>query len=200
MTEPSSEALVYTVDHYEATFTVIPNAAGDYRNLDVTLFIRYQVSQGEKSDGFKFVGTLPIQDVAVTDGKAHPLSFQVAQYDETKITWQFPTVRRGSQEVIVHFTILGAVQQSGTESSVNLIWVKNWRVPVREAIYRLVLPTTQAPAQWSATPTGAELITWQEHPTIEVRQSPLADLPFTVNFTLLHPTAERDGFGVQSNL
>lgn len=180
--DPSASDLVYSISNYEATFEVVANETEELKNLHATLLIRYNVAQGTKSDGFKFVGTLPVRDVHVVDDGGRALAFQIAHYNETKITWQFPAIDKGTKVVIVDFVIEDAVQQSAEGSEVQLEWVKNFRVPVETAIYRLVLPFARKPTHWQATPDGAKLREWHGRTAIEVVQSPIQKVPFTVSF------------------
>ena len=65
----------YRVSRYDVTFEVVPNSAGQLRDVRVTLEVTYDVRDETKSSGFKFVGTTKIKDVSVTDGEGQPLEF-----------------------------------------------------------------------------------------------------------------------------
>ena len=95
----------YHVSRYVVTFEVVPNSAGELRDVHVTLEVTYDVRGESKSEGFKFVGTTKIKDVSVTDGQGQPLKFKVEHLEEERVTWYFPTVSDGQQTVIARFTI-----------------------------------------------------------------------------------------------
>lgn len=102
----------YHVSRYIVTFEVVPNSAGELRDVRVKLEITYDVQGESKSEGFKFVGTTQIKDVSVTDGQGQPLKFQVEHMKEERIEWSFPAVTNGQQTVIARFTIPNALQGS----------------------------------------------------------------------------------------
>lgn len=175
---------VYTLSHYEATFELTPNSAGhaELRDVAVTLVITYNITSGPKSSGYKFVGTLPIKDVSVTDGAGKPLKFTTDKLTEYRINWEFAPIHQGQQTVIVRFTILDALEGSLDKNSLRLEWVKNWKVPVSDVTYRFILPNGYAFNQIGMVPTG-KMADYQDRKAIEAHLDKLTDQTLAIEFS-----------------
>jgi len=173
----------YYISHYEATFKLVPDTAGELRDVEVTLFITYSITNGPKSDGFKFIGELPVKDISVTDAEGEPLKHEFREMDENRIKWHFTPLDHGQQTVIVHFTLVNALEGSLKENNLRFDWVKNWKVPMHDATYRFILPEDYGIENIEAGPAEGVLVDYQGVRAIEVRQDLLSNRPFTVSFS-----------------
>ena len=173
---------VYTLSHYEATFELAPNSAGKLHDVAVTLVITYNITSGPKSTGFKFVGTLPIKDVSVTDGAGKPLKFTTDKLTEYRINWEFAPINWGQQTVIARFTIMDALEGSLEKNSLHLEWVKNWKVPVSDVTYRFILPNGYTFNQIGMTPSG-KMTAYRDRKAIEAHLDKLADQTLAIEFS-----------------
>ena len=172
---PAAAQEVYTLTHYEATFELSPNSTSQLRNVKVTLVITYDITSGPKSSGYKFVGTLPIQDVSVTDGAGKPLKFTTDKLTEYRVNWEFAPISRGQQTVIVHFTIVDALEGSPEKNRLYIEWVKNWKVSVADVTYRFILPPERTFNQVGMLPAGGKGTIYQDRLAAQVHLDTLPD-------------------------
>lgn len=180
---PAVAAPSYTISHYEATFELVPDGAGKLRDVAVTLYITYDITSGPKSSGFKFIGTLPVKDISVTDGSGKPLKHRLEKLEENRITWYFPAVNRGKQTVIARFVLVGALRGTLKLNSLRFEWVKNWKVPVHDATYRFILPEDYAYDSLTVSPPGKRIVQYRGRRAIEVHMERLSSTPFTLGFS-----------------
>jgi len=164
----------YEVANYDLAFTLDDASP----NAQVTMDLTYQVGKTPKKDGFKFVGNGRVSHLACFDAQGKPLECRVVQLREAKLEWYFPAVRDVRQQVRVTFVLEGFVHQSGNERRIDVPWAGVFRVPVRAAIYRVILPSggnvevTQAqPAAYHKDRTG-------QNDVFVFRQSPLSERHF----------------------
>ena len=127
----------YEISYYDVTLTLSDGSADAEVELDVT----YDVLEGVKSDGFKYVGLFQPVDVRAVDERGAPLRVGVEREREYLLRWVFPPVRGGSQRVIVRFRlrdVLSGTRAGGNELSAP--WIGVFRVPVRRAAYTVIFP------------------------------------------------------------
>src|SRR5512141_1451920 len=120
-----------TISPYQATFEVEPRAHHRY-DVRVTLELTYRVLDAPKSEGFKFVGELPVTDISVTDEQGHPLRWRKDAMRETRIRWSFPPVSNGDMKVVVRFRIPDALSGDARASYFSAPWLKNFRIRVTD--------------------------------------------------------------------
>lgn len=163
------------IDLYEADFEALPN--GDVR---AELRIQYFVYDEPKSDGFKFVGSLPIVDAEVTDGEGKPLRWKREEHRETLIRFFFPRpLQNAAATVVMRFRIKGALE-GANENRFSADWVGNFRIPVIKSAYRFRLPPGHKVDSLTISPRG----TWQDKGRVvaEVAQEPHRATSFSARF------------------
>ncbi len=168
----------YSIEYYRAAFTLAENGA----DVRVRLEILYRVGTTPKSDGFKYVGTRWIKDVACIDGSGKVLQCEVGHEREAKITWHFPEVRNARQAVVVEFTMADALDADGELCTLNVPWAGMFRVPVRNAVYEFAIPSVKKPVVPEAGPGKTYLSEKGGWTIVSRTQSPLADRSFFVEF------------------
>ena len=172
---PDACAADYIISQYEAVFTPAENL-----DVSVKLYITYNVKSGTKSDGFKYVGTLPIKNARVTDNRFNPLDHSVKKKKEYLIEWEFPEIRDGEQqEVIVTFIIKDALKGDLAKNTFKAPWVKNWRIPVFDATYRFVFPEGFTPENVIGIPKG-ELTHTENQAVYSIYMDQLKNQPFSI--------------------
>jgi len=170
------------VSRYVVTFEIVPDDAGELRDVRVTLEVTYDVRGESKSDGFKFVGSTRIKDVSVTDGQGQPLKFAVKHMDEERLEWYFPAVTDGQQTVVAHFTIPGAMQGTMQGNRFRADWVKNWRLDVSGVTYRFIFPQGYAYDKLTVSPSNYRERVIDGKPAIEIGMDRLSTTPFSIAF------------------
>ena len=140
-----------TVSPYIVTCELERNARGQY-DVRVTLQITYHVFDAPKTEGFKFVGDVPVSDISVTDGQGNPLKWKKDIMRETRIRWWFEPVSNGDMTVIVKFKIDDSLSGDLNANYFHAPWIKNFRVKVTDATYRFVFPTGFHPAKVTIAP------------------------------------------------
>jgi hypothetical protein len=169
----------YELTSYEATFYLIENNPDAY----VTLRIVYSVGDETKGDGFKFVGDHEISELSVTDGKGNLLECGTKKLRETRVEWFFPPVRNSEQTVIVSFRIHRVLSGMPWSNSLDAPWVGVWRVPVKQATYRVVFPPGFQPETVSSKPADHKRVTADGKEEITVFQPVLATKNFELWFS-----------------
>ena len=172
----------YHVSRYVVTFEVVPNSAGELRDVRVTLEVTYDVQAESKSEGFKFVGTTKIEDVSVTDGQGQPLKFKVEHLKEERITWYFPAVTDGQQTVVARFTIPNALQGSKERNTFSAEWIKNWKVKVYNITYRFIFPEDYKYETITVTPSNYRENVIDGRRAIEIGTDELPSTSFRLAF------------------
>jgi len=179
----AAQDATYAISRYEASFELVPDADGVLRDVAVSLYITYDVTAGEKSEGFKFIGTRPVRDISVTDGNNAPLKYKLEQLEENRLTWYFPTrYARQQQTVIAHFTLQNAITGNLKKNSLQVEWVKNWKVPVYDVTYYFFLPADYHYEKLTARPEGGTVIDYKGRRVLQVHQAQLTTEPFRVEF------------------
>ena len=95
---PTSLSIAATsLSHYEATFEIIPDSRGDFRDVKTELKVTYRIDGGLKTGGMKFIEAPSIDAVQVTDGEGKPLRFKVSRSGKrySRINWYFPGISEG---------------------------------------------------------------------------------------------------------
>ena len=169
----------YSVKHYEVDFEPLTDLSGD---VAVTMLIIYNVEGGRKNRGSKFIGRNTIRDISVTDERGAPLQFAVKKMHETKIEWQFPSISRGQQVVRVHFTLEKALSGTRAQNTFRADWIKNWRVPVYDAVFRWKSPSGHYISTISSTPKGV-MRRYNNSQVLEINQPILTDTPLFIQFS-----------------
>lgn len=173
------------ITHYEATFEPLKtHDENTYRNVAVTLYIDYHITEGTKSGGFKYVGTKPVRDIQVTDEKQRPLPFIHTTDAEHKISWMFnPVSEGGRQTVVASFIIVDALEGDTDRNQLAAPWVKNWQVPVRDITYSLILPPGKAIDRVSAGKLDGRFVDYTDCRAYEIHMDTLSDTPLTFSFS-----------------
>lgn len=178
---PASAEYGYTLRDYDAELVPEAQADGTIDNLRVQLSITYDIENGPKESGFKYVGTRPVSDISVTDGRGNPLRFRHTREREHKITWFFPPVRRGLQRVIVTFRISN-LRLGTDDDTAALEWLNHWRIPVRHVTYRMIAPRLEGGRQLTTDPEPHSVIETDRRRTLVLTfdRLPKADLSLKV--------------------
>jgi TolA-binding protein len=175
-----------SLSSYEATFEVIANPEGEFRDVQVALKITYQIPGGSKKEGKKFVEAPSIEAVQVTDGEGTPLRFQVTRIGKrySKISWYFRDVNEVKRVVIVRFTLPDAITIKEDTNYFWAYWVGSWVVPVEKAVYRFIFPAGYAYRECSVYPKYKyEEKIAEGKKSVEVSIVPLKDESFTLAFS-----------------
>ncbi len=180
---PPAAAAVYEIDPFTAVFELVQDKNGNLNDVRVQMDVAYVIRRGPKSSGFKNVGLLPVRDISVTDEDGRPLAFKTRKFKYTKITWTFPETREGTRRVHVAFTLAGAVQTSESESRLDLAWIDQWRVPVRDVTYIFLLPEGHNIHTLDAAPLTGELTEHAGRPAYAVHVDRIENNPFSVVFS-----------------
>ncbi|MDQ7780036.1 MAG: hypothetical protein RDV41_10050, partial [Planctomycetota bacterium] len=135
------------VSPYDATFEVVKGQSGEYSDVKVQLEINYHVLFNPKSEGFKFVGELPIEDISVEDDKGNPIKWQKTVMRETRIAWFFDPVVNTQKNVVVRFRIVGAVGGDKKRGKFYAPWFGVFRLKVTDGLFRFVFPADFKPAE-----------------------------------------------------
>lgn len=173
----------YHVSRYIVTFEVVPNSAGELRDVRVKLEVTYDVRGESKLEGFKFVGTTQIEDVSVTDETGQPLEFQVKHMKEERIEWSFPTVTDGQRTVIARFIIPNALQGSKERNTFSAEWIKNWKVKVYNVTYRFIFPKDYKYQTITVSPSNYHEKVIDGRRAIEIGTDELSSTPFSIAFS-----------------
>jgi hypothetical protein len=177
--QPASAAH-YTVSRLDATFELVPDANGELRDVAVRLELDYKMEGAAKSGGYKHVGRQPIRGLRVTDGSGKPLPFKKAKDDGYRISWSFPTIIEGEQQVVVQFVIVGLRTDLRRECHLVFDWTRDWPDPVTNATFRFVLPSGEDVRVVSAEPVGGELTDYHGRPAFMVWRDELTGAPFAL--------------------
>lgn len=172
----------YEIDQYVATFTLTQSSPHVAVELDIT----YEIFAGEKSDGFKYVGHYEPTNVRGVDAEGRPIHVSVRRYRENQIYWSFPAVvGPGTQRVIIHFTLHNALWGNAALNTLSAPWVGVFKVPVRHASYRVVLPLKLTPSQvqsmWPEPHTTQ--VDFQGRTVLRADQNALSERELLVRFT-----------------
>ena len=171
---------------YEATFEVIANSKGEFRDIQVELKITYQIAGKLKREGRKYIEARPIEAVQVTDGEGKPLQFDVSNSGKrySKISWYFPSVTQGEQVVVIRFRLPNAITIKEEKNYFGAYWVGSWLVPVDKALYRFVFPEGYSYRDCSIYPQykyEEKLVDRRRQ--VEVSITPLKDESFALAFS-----------------
>ncbi len=172
----------YTIEDYRAVFS--PAEYGS--DVRVRLEILYDVGVAPKSDGFKYVGTKGIKNVACTDGGGRKLRCKISHESEERIDWYFPAVHNTKQAVVVEFTQVDALEWRNGKYVLDFPWVGVFRVPVKKVRYEMLFPAGMNPVELKATPAQARVSTIDGRTLVTFTQSPLMYHEFRVEYALKH--------------
>ncbi len=180
---PASAEPDYVIGNLEATFEIMPGPSDKPRNVSVDLDITYNILDGPKSGGFKFVGKNRIGNVRVLDGNGNPLVFNLEKQKEYLISWNFPPVNRGFQYVNVHFVMRNAFLGSLEENWCDFKWLKNWQVPVHNVVFRYVLPDDFETREFIFDPSGGEIVPHGDGYAMEIHLEQLQNRYLSLRFS-----------------
>jgi uncharacterized membrane protein YgcG len=172
----AQETTDYVITDYELTVDVQPggNAAR------ITMDLAYQIRSGTKSEGFKYIGNLEPTGVEGSETNGPPMRVSVERQRETLIRWRFTPAGQGIKRVRVSFTIRDALAGTLEENVFRAAWAGVFKVPVRRAAYRLILPEGWEEDAIITQPSGFARTTYNGRPAVEVEQRPLRQSAFVV--------------------
>ena len=186
LTHTSNSIASISLSLYEATFEVIANSKGEFRDIQVELKITYYIKGKLKKEGKKYVEARPIEAVQVTDREGNPLRFDVSKSGKrySKISWYFPSVTEGEQVVVIRFRLANAITSKEWKNYFGAYWVGSWLVPVDKALYRFVFPEGYSYRDCSIYPQykyEEKLVDRRKQ--VEVSITPLKDESFALAFS-----------------
>lgn len=174
----------YVLSRYHADFELVKDGDGKPRDARITLDITYELRNGTKDQGFKYVGTRPIREVSVTDGQGNPLEYAVKKEKEYRIDWRFPPIGQGeTQRVRAVFIQEGVLEGSKKENHLLFKWVKNWRIPVYNVRYRFIFPPRYRPDRLELFPKNSRPIRLGNQAAVAVKLRKLGSHPFKIRFS-----------------
>lgn len=175
--EAAQDTSDYVISDYELTIELQPGSTA----VRATMDLAYQIRSGTKSEGFKYIGNLEPIELTGTEIDGRPMRMSVERQRETLIRWRFtPLSGPGIKRVRVSFTIAGALTGTIDESVFRAGWAGVFKVPVRRAVYRLVLPPRWEEDGITSQPSRFTRTTYSGRDAIEVAQRPLRDSAFVV--------------------
>lgn len=186
LTDISNSFASISLSFYEATFEVVANSNGAFRDVQVELKIIYRIEGNLKREGSKYIEARPIEAVQVTDGEGQPLRFDVSNSGKrySKISWYFPSVTEGKQVVVIRFRLPNAITIKEERNYFGAYWVGSWLVPVDKALYRFVFPEGYSYRDCSIYPQYPhEEKSVDERRLVEVFIAPLKDESFALAFS-----------------
>jgi len=186
LTHTSNSIASTSLSLYEATFEVVANSKGEFRDIQVELKITYYIKGKLKKEGKKYIEARPIEAVQVTDGEGNPLRFDVSNSGKrySKISWYFPSVTEGEQVVVIRFRLPNAITSKEEKNYFGAYWVGSWLVPVDKALYRFVFPEGYSYRDCSIYPQykyEEKLVDRRRQ--VEVSITPLKDESFALAFS-----------------
>ncbi len=164
----------YDIDDYKLTMELNKNN----NDVKTTIEIIYNVKNGSKSDGFKFVGNNTVDSLMCSD-ESGPIAGEVNYLKETKISWKFNTVSSGTKSIKAVFILRNSLRNDGEKMSLDVPWAGVFRVPVNHskfvvlshAIYKLDAPSSD----WQINTSDDKILC-----TLE--QNPLHNKAFSLEF------------------
>lgn len=186
LTYTSNSIASTSLSLYEATFEVIANSKGEFRNIQVELKITYHIEGKLKREGKKYIEARSIESVQVTDGEGKPLRFDVSNSGKrySKISWYFPNVTEGEQVVVLRFRLPNAITTKEEKNYFGAYWVGSWLIPVDKALYRFIFPEGYSYRDCSIYPQykyEEKLVDRRRQ--VEVSITPLKDESFALAFS-----------------
>jgi hypothetical protein len=159
----------YGVSEYKATID-LSNTSSDAK---VTLDITYNIGDQYKSDGFKFVANNEAEDLACYSDSGEKLKAEIQHLRETKLVWYFPAVKNTIKTVRVSFTLKDQLKKTGDNNSLLATWIGIFRIPVKRAVYEVILPSNIEPKELIVKPSAFNSYYESGRCHIVVSQSPL---------------------------
>ena len=167
----------YDISRYVLSFETRANSP----DVDVTMDITYAIRSGTKASGFKFVGYYHIANPSGKDESGNAIRVWVDKQRETRLNWSFAPAGRGEKRITLWFTIPSALSGDLQSNALNVAWAGIFRVPVRDAMYRLVLPDD---SERSFKAPGSAIVSVEDgRRVMEVHQIPLRNTAFQVEFS-----------------
>ena len=168
----------YDIERYIATLELHEGSA----DADVALDITYDIFDGEKSDGFKYVGTYEPVNLRGVDDEGRPMAVSLRRYRENQVYWSFPPVHSGRKSVMIQFTLRDVLRGTKESNVLSAPWIGVFKVPVREAEYHVVFPSRMTPTIQSMTPAHAQSTVLDGKAALVVAQSPLTQPALSIRF------------------
>lgn len=170
----------YEVANYVGTLTLKEGSP----DIDVELDITYDVFEGVKSDGFKYVGTYEPSHLKGFDDAGKSVRVVLRRHRENQVYWVFPAVRSGKKRVVIQFTLQDVIAGTKTENVLSAPWIGIFKVPVRRAEHKIVFPSGVNPEIQATTPSGFERTVIDGRVVLRLIQEPLTERAISVRFAL----------------
>ena len=168
----------YEVANYIGTLTLKEGSP----DIDVELDVTYDVFEGVKSDGFKYVGTYEPSHLKGFDDAAKSVRVVLRRHRENQVYWVFPGVRSGKKRVVIQFTLHDVLTGTKAENLLSAPWIGIFKVSVRHAEYKIVFPGGVNPEIQSTTPNGFERTVVDGKIVLRLIQEPLTERAVSVRF------------------
>lgn len=166
-----------------AAYTASLNLKEGSNDVDVELDITYDVFEGVKSDGFKYVGTYEPVNLRGFDEAGKAVWVVLRRHRENQVYWTFPEVRSGKKRVVIRFTLRDVLATAGPERTLSAPWIGIFKVPVRRAEYRVIFPLGFSPKIHGATPGNSEKSMENGRLVLRWIQEPLTQKSVSVRFS-----------------
>lgn len=168
----------YDVSEYKATID-LSNTSLDAK---VVLDITYNIGDQYKSDGFKFVANNEAEDLTCYSDSGERLKTEILHLRETKLVWHFPAVKNTIKKVQVSFILKNQLNKNGDKNSLRATWIGIFRVPVKRAIYEVVLPSNIEPKELIVKPSAFDILYESGRCHIVVNQLPLTQRELYIEY------------------
>ena len=172
----AAETQDYDISHYTVSFDTREGSA----DVRVEMEITYRIRSGTKSTGFKFIGSHSAVNLTGRGADGTPLHAWVDRAGETRLNWSFDPAGPGEKKIVLTFDIPGALTGSRDSNTLNISWAGLFRIPVRDAVYRLILPDDSERA--ISAGTGALIRVEGGRRIVEIRQDRIERQTFRVTF------------------
>lgn len=174
----TARAATYEIVDYTATFRL---RAADTPDVDVSLDLEYEVTQGTRGSGFKYTGPWRPYAAHGHDGRGRPLQVTVSRQREYRLDWTYPEPLHGRGRAHLEFVLEGALAATGDGANVlTAPWVGVFGVPVRRSRFVVVFPDS---SRREITGTSGNMITDAEDRQAWIReQSPLRERELRLTF------------------
>ena len=152
-------------------------------DIDVELDVMYDVFEGVKSDGFKYVGSYEPSHLRGVDETGKPIRVVLRRHRENQIYWTFPGVRGGKKRVVIQFTLRDVLADTGVGRVLSAPWVGIFKVPVKHAEYKVIFPPGFNPKIQNTTPANFERVVANGRVILKLIQEPLTERAISIRFS-----------------